>query len=316
MISPIRSLCFNDDRETFTVVYPTMYQVFRCSPFSLVFRRECEDLSFGGVSSFNGRRFVALNGSASSHHFTGKSIRVFDHDTGEIVFDRDLSDFVLSMCVGRDMVVAAMHGRVEIFSTITGKAIHGLNTGKNVHIPLAISKDSNMLVIPGDSDKQLCLIRGLKSEPQTTQFVADDRPVSLAKFSDDANLLATLGFQGNMVRICDTKGITLLAVLNCNLKPDDIVLDFDFAPLNDFFAIATRAGDVKIFDIRNRKPDNIKPINPQFEGNVGHPVNLPKIIFNTSNVLSFISLDGEYNRINVIRGNLDFEKIPFTHRKV
>jgi hypothetical protein len=182
MISPIRTLCINDDRKTFTIVLPTQYRIYRADPFDSVFSRDCEDLSLGSVATFDGFRLLALTGAPSSPTFSTKSVRIFDHRTGQLTFDQTLSDHILTMRLGADIIVCAMHCKIEVWQIRTRTLLHNFTTGLNVHVPLALSPNSGNLIIAGTSGRHIGLHKGIGGTLNSSTFSADDTTISNTLF--------------------------------------------------------------------------------------------------------------------------------------
>ncbi|OHT05312.1 hypothetical protein TRFO_26931 [Tritrichomonas foetus] len=315
MISPIRSLCFNDDRQTFTIVLPSQYRIFRCDPFGMIFSRECEDLSLGAVATYSGYRFIALAGAPSPKVFNSKSVRVFDHQTGQLTFEHDFSDHILSMGIGKDIIVVCMYTKTEVWNTRTGQMMYNLGCGKNVHVPMAISPNSTNLILSGPTDKQVALHRGIGGQIQSSNFVVDEAAVSLVKFSDDGTLFATAGFSGNCIRIWELKTLSTCAILDRGSK-EDIIMAIDFSPSSDFVASVSKSGVIRVYDIRRRAPNATRATQPVCTENLGQPVYMPRFSWINSMLIGLASLEGDYYKITFNGSSLECEKTPFLKRVV
>ena len=315
MYSPIRSLCFNDDRQTFTIVLPSQYRIFRCDPFGMIFSRDCEDLSLGAVATFDGYRFVALSGAPSPEKFNSRSVRVFDHQTGQIAFDHQCKDHVLSMGIGKNIVVVCMYTKTEVYSMRDGQMIYNLGSCKNVHIPFALSPDSDNLILAGDKDNKISLHRGLNSKLHTSSYIVDENPVSLAKFSDDGELFATASFSGDCIRIWELRSISTCAILDRGNK-EDIIMALDFSPSNDFFAAVSKGSKdavIRIYDIRRRQQNTTKLTKPVCTYELDQII-MPRIVWLNSMSLGLSSLKGDFYKFTFNGSSLEYEKMPFFKR--
>lgn len=315
MFSPIRSLCFNDDRQTFTIVLPSQYRIFRCDPFGMIFSRECEDLSLGAVATYDGYRFIALAGAPSPQNFYSKSVRVFDHQTGQHTFEHTFPDHILSLGIGKNIIVVCMYMKTEVWSTSTKQMIYNLGSGRNVHVPLAITPDSSSIIVGGPNERSITIYRGIESQLQPVNAGVDESAVSLVKFSDDGNLFATSGFTGDYIRVWDFKSLGLFATLERGTK-EDVVMAIDFSPSGDYLASISKDGLLRIFDIRKPNQNPKKPIKCVCSENLGQPLYMPRFTWLNSMLLGLASLEGDYYKISFDGSSLEFEKIPFLKRTV
>jgi len=312
MISPIRSLCFNDDRQTFTIVLPSQYRVFRCEPFGMIFSRDCDDLSLGTVATYNGYRFLALTGSPSPPVFNSKCVKVFDHQTGSVVFDHTFSDHILTMKLGDGVIICCFHCKIEIWNTITNKIIFGCDTGINVHCPLAISPDSSTVVTSGADSKKLNIISGIKAGTNSKSLPADTSAVSVVQFSSNGQLFATSAFSGSNIRVWDNKDKNCIAILE--RKPQgDIVQTLDFSPDCGFLATCSKDGLVRIFDLR-RKPKVVQKEMPPICTAELSSLSMPRVSWISPTTLSVISLEGGFFKLYFNGSSLDVETTSFFKR--
>lgn len=316
MFSPFRSLCFNDDRQTFTIVLPSQYRIFRCDPFGMIFSRECEDLSLGTVvATYDGYRYIALTGAPSLQNFNSKSVRVFDHQTGQKPFEHTFPDHILSLGIGKNIIVVCMYMKTEVWNMSTKQMLYSIGSGKNVHAPLAISPNSSSIIIGGSNERSITIYRGIESQLQPVNAGVDETAVSLVKFSDDCHLFATSGFTGDYIRVWDFKSLALVATLERGAK-EDVVMAIDFSPSGDFLASISKDGLLRIFDIRKRNQNPKKPTKCVCSENLGQPQNMPRFTWLNSMLLGLASLEGDYYKISFDSSSLEFEKIPFLKRTV
>lgn len=317
MISPIRSLCFNDDRQTFTIVLPSQYRIFRCDPFGMIFSRECEDLSLGSVATYHGYRLIALTGSPSpSSSFNSKCVRIFDHQNGQVTFEHTFPDHILTLQLGNDVVVIAMHCKVEVWNTKTNQMIHNFGTGLNVHVPLTISKDSSAIITAGGHAKQLSISKGIGATLKTSTLTADDNPISLVRFSDDGQFFASASFNGTRINIFDARTFSLMAILDRGAN--DIIQTMDFSPNGDYIASCSKDATIRIFDIRRKMQNTTKTTPPvcqiKIELNKEQTISMPRLEWLNSALIGLTSLDGDYYKLNFTGMNVDYEKSTFLKR--
>ncbi|OHS95948.1 hypothetical protein TRFO_37918 [Tritrichomonas foetus] len=316
MISPIRSLCFNDDRQTFTIILPSQYRIFRCDPFGMIFTRECDDLSLGCAATYNGYRYIALAGSPSSQAFNSKSVRIFDHQTGQTTFEHVFQEHILNIALGSGIIVCCMHLKVEIWNINENAILHKFENGLNVHIPLALSRDSSNVLMAGATMKRVSLHKNVlptSGSLKTYSFVADEAAVSLIRFSDNGNYFATAAFNGNCIRIWDCSNLCTVAVLDRGPK-DDIIQTMDFSPSDDFFASCSKDGTIRIFDIRRKVPNATKKMSPACSTNLEQQLYMPRICWLNSMIIGITTLEGDYYKFTFNGSSIEYETTPFLKR--
>lgn len=313
MISPIRSLCFNDDKQTFTVVLPSQYRVFRCEPFGMIFSRECEDLSLGSVSTYNGYRFIALTGSPSPPNFNSKCVRIFDHQTGQIAFEQKFPDHVLSMKLGNGIIVVNMHKRIEIWNTEKSTILSKFEVGLNVHCPLAISPDSSTIMCSGPSENKIHICVNVKSDNLTKSALkVDTLAVSIITFSSNGALFATAAFSGSTISVWDSKTNKCVAMLERQAS-GDIVQTIDFSPDASYVVSCSKDGLVRVFDITKQSRGVIKPIAPICTAELAS-VTMPRLSWMTENTIGVTSLDGDFYKLTFSNDILEVESTTFLKR--
>ena len=315
MYSPMRSLCFNDDRKTFTVVLPSQYQIFSCEPFGLVFSRDCEDVSLGFVATYSGYRFIALTGAPSKLDFNSKSVRIFDHQLGKIIFEKKYDSNILTIGLGEDILVCCMHLRVEIWNIKINQMTELFQqTGLNLHVPMDLSRDTKSLMISGSSSKKVSYISGLFGSYKVKEFVADKDDISLMKISDDGNYLATACFCGKVIRIWDANTSNCVAILERN-NENDLIQSMDFSPSNDFFVSCSSNGYVRVYDIR-KKVQNARTTTASIcVANLCQQVFMSRICWLNSMIINLISLDGMHFKLLFNGSSLEKEKNTFLSRE-
>ena len=313
MFSPIRCVCFNDDRQTFTIVLPSQYRIFRCDPFGMIFSRDCDDLSLGTAATYSGYRFIGLTGSPSPSTFNSKCIRVFDHQTGQVVFDHAFSDHVLTLALGNETVVCAMHRLIEVWNSRTNQLVHTFETGVNVHVPLSLSKDSKNLITAGSNAKQVTVYKGIGYGLKSHSFVADEGAVSVTRFSDNCQYFATAGFTGNSIRVWDLLTMNCVAILERSGK-GDIIQSMDFSPTCEYFASCSKNGTVRVYDIRRKVTNASKADAPVCTLSLAPEVYMPRVCWLASDLLGVATLEGDYYRLAFNGQSLEKEVTAFLKR--
>jgi WD40 repeat protein len=276
----------------------------------MIFNRECDDLSLGTVATFKGYQFIALTGSPSTPNLNTKSLRIYDHQTGQITFDQTLPDHILTIRLGQDVIAAAMHCKIELWSITRKQVLHTFSTGLNVHCPIALSANSSNLVIAGSSGRQVTLHRGLGGSLSSSSFIADENSVSIVEFADDSSLFATAGFNGSVIRVWDFRTLSCVAILDRG-SPIDLVQTVNISPAREFLAACSKEGIVKVFDIRNRVQNAMKPTPLLCSVSLGQKVFMPRICWLTANLIGVTTLEGDYYEVGFNDSILKVKKTPF-----
>ena len=312
MISPIRNLCFNDDHQTFTILLPSQYRIFKCDPFGMIFSRELEDLSLSNVATYSGYRFLAVTGSLSPPIFNSKCCRIFDHQTGEITFDHTFEDHILTLKLGDGIVVINMYLKVQIWSTTTGTMLQNIEIGHNVHCPLALSPDSNTLISGGANDLKIMFCTNIRDENfSKKQLKLETRAISLIQFSHNSNTFAVCSFYGDSIGIYSCLPFSSFIRLD-KKEYDDIVQSLDFSPNLKYVATCSKDGIVRIYDIQ-KMIGYLTPIPPLVSTTLPS-VTMPRLSWITDENIGVISLDGDYYKIQFNGTTLEFETIQFLKR--
>ena len=312
MISPIRSLCFNDDHQTFTIVLPSQYRIFRCEPFGMVFSRDCEDLSLGNVATYSSYRFIALTGSTSPPIFNSKCVRIFDHQKGEITFEHSFEDHILTMKLGDGIVVVNMHCKIQIWSTSAKMQLSSIDIGPNVHCPICMSPDSNSIICGGADNKKIYFCTNTKTDNMSKKGLkVDTNTISLVEFSSNGQYFATSAFNGNPICVWDAKMLSCITFLEKE-NEGDIVQTVDFSPSGEYLASCTKEGKVCVYDIIKTR-GNLKGGQPICSVDLPSVI-MPRIIWMNEEIIGVISLDGDYYKIEFNGSSLEVETTPFLKR--
>ena len=313
MISPIRTLCFNDDRQTFTVILPSQYRIFRCEPFGMIFSRECDDISLGCVvATYDGYRFLAITGSPSPPMFNSKCLRIFDHQTGQIVFDNQFEDHILSIRLGNGILVVNMHKKIEIWSTINKKIISKFDIGINVHCPLAISPDSSTIICGGSDDKKITICTISKNDSVSKHNLkVDSNSISLISFSPNKTYFATSAFNGSEIHLWDIKYNHIVSLEK--QSSSDIIQTLDFSPDSSSIVCCSKDGLVRVYDLRKQYKGMVKPLPPICSLQIG-TVTMPRISWMTDETIGITSLEGDFYKLTLSNGSLEVEQTPFLKR--
>jgi WD40 repeat protein len=314
MFSPIRGICLNDDRQTFTVVLPSQYRIFRYEPLGLIFSKDCEEAPFGSVATFDGYRFIALTGSPSSSGFNSKTVRVFDHQTGREIFNQKFSDHVLTMKLGRDLVIVACSERIEVWKTMPRpEKLHSFMYQLNVHAPLDFAKDSANFIIPGANPQQIVINRGIGNSLRQSPVIVDEVPISLVKLSDDTSLFASTGFGGKVTRIWDFRTASCAAILDKGQSTD--VQTVSFSPGNEYVATCGKDGLLKVFDIRRRVANAMKTTTSVCQLSLCQEVHTPRLMWMSSSIIVVVTLEGDMYKVEFDGSSLEKEKVSFLKRE-
>ena len=251
MISPLRHLCINDDRSSFTVVFPSQYHMFKCSPFSLILTKSFSDISLGSCTTCNGTRFIAISGLPADPTFDTKCVRIYDHNQNDfLIFSHSFEHHILSMKITPTLLICAFHDHLEIWQIAQHQQVHNYKHGINVHAPCDVSNDYKYIVHSGTTPTDIAI--GSLLDLSVRIFHAADNPVSLLKFSKTDKLLATTSSAGHAIKIWDPDTGECVAKFKRG-NTATVIHSMDFSPDNNFVAVFSQNGTLHFFDNRNRK---------------------------------------------------------------
>lgn len=252
MLCPLRYLSVNDDKMTFTAVFPTQYHMFSYSPFTVHLSRIFDDISLSMATTCCGTRYIAVNGLPADPRFNSKHVKIFDHskEKDPQIFYHQFEQYVLSMKITPQLLFCAFHDHVEVWDIAEHQKIHHLPNGINVHAPCDVSSDYKFLASAGPTPTELS-ITSLVDHTQRHISVADN-PLSLVRFSKTESLLATTSSSGHAIKIWDPASGEVVAKFKRGIRAN-VIHSVDFSPDNEFVVVFTQNGTLHFFDNRNRK---------------------------------------------------------------
>lgn len=291
MFYPLRDVCVNDNRMSFTIIFPHQYHVFRCSPFELLFTKSFSDISLGSVTTCQGMRFIAVSGLPADPVFNTKCVRVYEHDKNDqMIFETKFDEHILNMRLTPEFLVCAFHKHVEAWNIIEKQKINVFPAGVNVHAPIDISHDFSALAMSGEVPEDVAIshLQNLKLK----NFHAADNPVSLIRFSRTESLFATTSSAGHAIKIWDQN------TGNCVNKfkrgnTASIIHSIDFSPDNNFVALFSQNDTLHFFDNSKRKMTG----NPSTTRSI-HRISIPDmqnvvLSWFEQDKIAVLSLDGK-----------------------
>lgn len=315
MISPIRSLCFNDDHETFTIVLSSQYKIFRCDPFGMILGREMEEYSLGSVATYDGYRFLAFTGAVSSPDFNGKCLKIIDHSIGQIIFDHQFNDYILTMKLGNGILIVNMNCKIELWNTSTKELLSSFDTGLNLHWPLCLSPDSSQIICSGHDDRKICLCTKIQEPKITKRNISIEEKgfaISLIAYNRTGSLFAIATFGGEKIYVFDAKMVNCIATLQKG-NTGDIIQAIDFSPSNDFVASCSKDGEVRVFDIRKNAIGASLIQLPIVKTSLPS-VTMPRVCWMKNDLLAVTSLEGDFFKLSIKSDRINIEVTPFLKR--
>ena len=297
MLSPLRYVCLNDDKETFTCIFPTRYDIFSCIPFKIHFSKDFSDISLGLGATCNGYRFIAVSGLPADPIFDTKSVCVFDHSLSNPEIFRDsFSQHILSLKLTPNLLICAFYDHLEIWNMESHQKIHNISSAINVHAPCDISNDFRYLATSGLSnlDLNLCSFLDFNSK----QIHAADNPISLVKFSKKDRLLATTSSAGHVVKVWNPENGECYAKFRRG-NTASVIHSIDFSPDNNYLAIFSQNGTLHFFDIKKPNNSTVRSI---------HRISLENltsclIAWITNNKIALLSMDGKMILLTIDESN-------------
>lgn len=315
MFSTIRSIFINDDRNTFTCVFPSLYSIFTISPFKVLYSKSLKqnNKTIGSVATCSGWRFIALSGLPADPYFDMRSILIRDHsklpkeafennnnnnnikdDVDIDIFSHAFNQNILSFRIAPDFLICGFFNHVEIWQISRSEQISNIKHGINIHAPICNSNDFMMLACTGTTPLELSFLHftlkvdnvldSVNNDDNDVQVsisrtikVADD-PITIIKFSPDNQLLALASSTGYNIQILRTDTYTVIAKFKRG-RTATVIYSLDFSPNCDFLVTISQKSTLHFFDLRKAlKIHQIepKPIEQKNSG-IFHDISDPKI---------------------------------------
>lgn len=291
MFYPLKDICVNDDRGSFTIIFPHQYHAFKCDPFELILSKNFPDITIGNAATANGIQLIAISGLPADPNFNTKCVRIYDHNKNDsMIFSHQFEQHILTMRITQDLLVCAFHSHVEVWDINSNQIIQNISTGINIHAPCDISYDHTTIAIGGEAAEDVCItpIHNLMQK----NFHAADYPVSFIKFSRTDTLFATTSSAGHTIKIWDQNtGNCVNKFKRGNYA--SVVHSCDFSPDNNFVAVYTQGDTLHFFDNSKRKMSG----NPSTTRSV-HKITIPdmqSVILSwfQQDKIAVLSLDGK-----------------------
>ena len=296
MLSHLRHLCVNDDKFTFTVVFPSQYHMFQCSPFKLILTKSFNDISLGSCSTCSGTRFIAISGLPADPLFDTKCVRIIDHNQDTTIFSHSFEQHILSMKITPTILACAFHDHIEIWQITDHQRLHLYRHGINVHAPCDISSDFSYIVHSGTTPTDIAISSLLDLSVRT--FHAADNPVSLLKFSKKDKLLATTSSAGHAIKIWDVVSGKCVAKFKRG-NTATVIHSMDFSPDNNFVAVFSQNGTLHFFDNRNRTTGGSVPTIRSMHRIALNDMTAAVVSWFQQNKIAVLSMDGNMIVITV-----------------
>lgn len=289
MFTTIRSIFINDDKNTFTCVFPSLYSIFSISPFKVIYSKslKSKNLTIGSAATCCGWRFLALSGLPADPYFDMRSVLIRDHsklskesngkDDEIDIFSHIFNQNILSFRITPDFLICGFYNHVEIWHISRSEQISNIIHGVNFHAPLCSSSDFMMFACTGPTNVELSFLQ-LKGEEEIildsandndsvqvsvsgTVKTADD-PITIIKFSPDNQLLALASSSGYTIQILRTDTYSVIAKFKCG-RSATVIYSLDFSPNSDFLISISQKSVLNFFDLRKvLKSHQIQPKPP------------------------------------------------------
>lgn len=297
MFPTIRSIFINDDKNSFTCVFPSLYSIFSINPFKVLYSKSLKpkNITVGSAATCCGWRFLALTGLPADPYFDMRSVLVRDHakltsvtnenenennqgkDDCIDIFSHAFNQNILSLRITPDFLICGFFNHVEVWQISRSEQIGLIKHGINIHAPLCNSSDFMTFACTGTTPLELSFLQFqlkvdngnfLDSVNSTNNDVqvcinrtvkAADDPITIVKFSQDNQLLALTCTTGYAIQVLRTDTCSVIAKFKRG-RTATVIYSMDFSPNCDFLCAITQKSTLHFFDLRKvLKSHQIQP---------------------------------------------------------
>ncbi|OHT00513.1 hypothetical protein TRFO_32741 [Tritrichomonas foetus] len=302
IISTLRSVFINDDKTTFTAVFPSQYNMFTITPFQIILTESMKpkNITIGSAATCCGTRFIAVTGLPADPHFDTRSVLVRDHTLDDRdIFRHAFDQHILALRITPDSLICSFYDHVEIWNLSSSEKVHSIKHAINVHAPLDVSPNFSIMACTGSSPIDLNIFN-LKTHESAT-FRAADNPVSLVSFSENGEYYATTSSAGHAIKVWRTDNNACAAKFKRGTTAS-VIYSFDFSPSNKFIAILTQNSTLHFFDMRKIGGSAV------LTGRVAHRINIgdqsiAHISWFAETQIAIVTMEGRLINIALDEGN-------------
>jgi len=230
---------FNQDGGCLAVGTGSGFRICNAHPFQETFRRNLGvdgDAGIAHIEMLYRTNLLALTGHSSSPHYPPNKVLIYDDHLQRTIGELSFRQKVLTTKLRRDRIVVVLRDRVYIYNFSDLALLDKVHTGDNPLGLIGISMDNGgvggstveraedalgggssstsqqrnngmVLACPGTQRGQVRVeLYGLR---RTTTVVAHESALGALALSVDGSLLATASERGTVIRLFDTRGVTL-----------------------------------------------------------------------------------------------------------
>lgn len=238
------SISFNQDYSCCVVSVDRGFVVYSCDPLKERFRRDIGGSPLIVEPLFRSNLLAFVGG-----RYPPNKVQIWDDLKPGIIADLEFRTPVRNVKIRRDRICVALEDKIVIYNFSDLRHLAEIPTTANPHGLLAISPDSNLIVICPGSDVGLLHIESFDTPTHQTHMLrAHNGPLSNIVISCDGTKVATASDKGTLIRVFDTTSGALLNELRRGIDQADIT-SIAFNSINTYLALISDKGTVHIYNL-------------------------------------------------------------------
>ena len=293
----------NDDKNSFTYLFPTEYHVLTISPLNIIHSENVNSITIGSCATCDGYRFIALVGLPADPAFDQKSVIIYEHSNNQRkeLFKKTFEKHILELRITPKYLACAFYDHIEIWDFISSSLFQQIPTAINVHAPISISLDFSTLACTGIQSNDVNIFSF--STRYSNQFPAADSHISNITFSscrDQPLYFATVTSSGCVIKVYEAE--TSLNVINFKRgNSKSIIYSLDFSPDNKYLAAISQSSTIHFFNMSamGKKAPTVKAFN---RIKIGEP-SVAYISWHACNQIAVVKMNGKLLKITIDETN-------------
>ena len=265
MITLLKSIFFNDDKVSFTCIFPTFYNIFSITPFQTLISEnvKSKNITISKAATCSGAHFIAFVGMPADPHFDAKNVMIYDNFEKKELFKHTFDQCVSSIKITPKYLISDFYDHIEIWNYLDGNKIFSAKHAINIHSPIDVSSDYNSIAFLGANNQELLIFNEMQAltmlsfqdiiyfiQQEKNTVKLSDTPLSLISFSKENDYYLTTNTTGQTISVWRCSDNQCIAKCKRG-NSSAVTYGFDLSPNNDFLAVITQNSILYFFDLRN-----------------------------------------------------------------
>jgi len=247
---------FNQDYTCFACGTDDGFQIWNIDPLKERFSRDF-DGGLGIVEMLFRCNILALVGGGKNPKYPPNKVMIWDDYQNKCLAELEFRSAVKGVKLRRERIVVALENKVYVYNFGDLELIHQIETTSNPKGLLALSPDSNNIVLACPGLKPGYIHIRINDTNKSTPIKAHDNALSCLALNLDGTLLATASEQGTVVRIWDTSTGEQVAKLRRGKDKAEINC-LSFSKDSSWLCVSSEKGTVHVFNIAKQGAENAK----------------------------------------------------------